>query len=104
LDENRIETLARLHGIPQKRDEGGVTKTFIAFARRADEGTLSRMLVETTIVLAASRTYGANMLRDAATAYMVDTDAIAAKVKQQFAAKAKVKKEAKPVPRFKKAA
>src|SRR3984957_2407401 len=30
LDENRVETLARLHGIRQRRDEGGVIKTFIA--------------------------------------------------------------------------
>lgn len=43
------------------------------------------------------------MLRDAATAN-VDTDAIVAKVKQEFAAKAKVKKGAKPVPKAKKAA
>jgi ParB family transcriptional regulator, chromosome partitioning protein len=104
LDENCIETLTRLHGIRQKRDEGGLTKTFIAFARRADESTLSRLLVETTIVLAASRNNGAKVLRDAATAYKVDSDAIASKVKQEFAAKAKAKKEAKPVPKAKKAA
>jgi ParB family chromosome partitioning protein len=104
LDENRIETLARLHGIRQKRDEGGLTKTFVAFVRRADEGTLSRLIVEATIVLSASRNHGANVLRDAATAYKVDTDVIAAKVKQEFAAKAKAKKEAKPVPKTKKAA
>jgi hypothetical protein len=82
----------------------GTFKTFIAFARRADEGTLSRMLVEATIVLAASRNNEANVLRDAATAYKVDTDAIASKVKQEFVAKAKAKKEAKPVPKAKKAA
>jgi ParB family chromosome partitioning protein len=104
LDENRIETLARQHGIRQKRDEGGVTKTVIAFARRADEGTLSRMVVEATILLAASRHDGADVLRDAATMYKVDTDAIASKVKQEFAAKATAKKEAKRVPKTSKAA
>jgi ParB family chromosome partitioning protein len=104
LDENRIETLARQHGIRQKRDEGGVTKTVIAFARRADEGTLSRMMVEATILLAASRHDGADALRDAATMYKVDTDAIASKVKQEFAAKARAKKEAKRVPKTNKAA
>lgn len=55
LDEPRIETLARQHGIRQKRDERGITKTLLAFMRRADEGTLSRLTVEATILLAASR-------------------------------------------------
>ena len=36
------------------------------------------------------------MLRDAATLYKVDTDAIALKVKQEFAAKEKAKKAPKP--------
>jgi ParB family chromosome partitioning protein len=96
LDESRIETLARQHGIRQKRDDGGVTKTLTAYLRRAEEGALSRLLVQATILLAASRQNGTNVLRDAATAYKVDTDAIASKVKQEFAAKARAKKEAKP--------
>jgi hypothetical protein len=50
-------------------------------------GTLSRLLVESSILLAASRGNPATVLRDAATAYKVNTDAIAAKVKQEFAAK-----------------
>ena len=97
LDENRIETLARQHGIRQKRDDGGVMKTFIALARRADEGTLSRMMVETTILLTAAHHNGVNVLRDAATVYKVDTEAITSKIKQEFAAKARAKKEVKPV-------
>jgi ParB family chromosome partitioning protein len=104
MDESRIETLARQHGIRQKRDDGGVTKTLIAFTRRADEGTLSRMMVETTILLASARQNGTNSLRDAATLYKVDTDAIAQKVKQEFAAKAKAKKEAQPEVKGRKAA
>jgi ParB family chromosome partitioning protein len=92
MDERRIETLARQHGIRQKRDEGGLAKTFAAFLRRADEGTLSRLMVETTILLAASQTNPAIVLRDAATTYKVNTDAIALKVKQEFAAKEKAKK------------
>jgi ParB family transcriptional regulator, chromosome partitioning protein len=104
LDENRLEMLARQHGIRQKRDDGGIGKTLAAYIRRADEGTLSRLLVETTILLAASRTNAPTVLRDAATAYKVDTDAITLKVKQEFAAKAKAKKEAKPVPKARKAA
>ena len=91
MDENRLAMLARQHGIRQKRDEGGIAKTFAAFLRRADEGTLSRLLVETAILLAASRTNAATVLRDAANTYKVDTDAITAKVKQEFAAKEKGK-------------
>jgi ParB family chromosome partitioning protein len=68
------------------------------------KGTLSRMMVETTILLAASRHNGADVLRDAATVYKVDADVIASKVKQEFAAKAKAKKEAGPVPKPNKAA
>jgi ParB family chromosome partitioning protein len=39
MDENRVGTLARQHGIRQKRDDGGVGKTLTAFLRRADEGS-----------------------------------------------------------------
>ncbi|WP_260740643.1 hypothetical protein [Tunturiibacter lichenicola] len=91
LDENRIETLARQHGIRHKRDDGGVAKTLRAFLRRADEGTLSRLLVESSILLAATRGNPSTILKDAATAYKVDTDPIAAKVKQEFVAKEKAK-------------
>jgi hypothetical protein len=41
-------------------------KTLLAFMRRADEGTLCRVMVETTIVLAASRHNGTTVLKDAA--------------------------------------
>jgi ParB family transcriptional regulator, chromosome partitioning protein len=104
MDESHVEMLARHHGIRQKRDDGGIGKTLAAYIRRADEGTLSRMLVETAILLAASRTNAATVLRDSATVYKVDTDAITLKVKQEFAAKAKAKKDAKPVPKVRKAA
>jgi ParB family chromosome partitioning protein len=96
MDENRVEMLARQHGIRQKRDDGGVQKTMAAFIRRADEGTLSRLLVESSILLAASHGNAAAILKDAATSYKVDTDAIALKVKQEFAAKEKAKKTAQP--------
>ena len=104
MEEPRLEMLARQHGIRQKRDDGGIGKTLASYIRRADEGTLSRLLVETAILLAASRMNAATVLRDAAAAYKVDTDAITQKVKQEFAAKAKAKKEPKPVPKAKKAA
>ncbi len=96
MDENRVEMLARQHGIRQKRDDGGMAKTFAAFLRRADEGTLSRLLVESSILLAASRGNPSSVLKDAATAYKVDTDAIAAKVRQEFTAKEKSKKATQP--------
>ncbi len=92
MEENRIETLARQHGIRQKRDDGGIKKVFTAYLRRADEGTLSRALVESGILLAATRGNPATVLKDAATVYKVDTEAIAVTVKQEFAAKEKAKK------------
>ena len=94
LDENRVEMLARQHGIRQKRDDGGIRKTFAVFIRRTEEGTLSRLLVESSILFAASRGNAAVILKDAATTYKVDTEAIALKVKQEFAAKEKAKKTA----------
>jgi ParB family chromosome partitioning protein len=92
MEEPRLEMLARQHGIRQKRNDGGIGKTLAAYIRRADEGTLSRLLVEISILLATSRSNPAIVLRDAASTYKVDTDAIALKVKLEFAAKEKSKK------------
>jgi ParB family transcriptional regulator, chromosome partitioning protein len=89
MDENRLTALARQHDIRRKRDDGGIAKTFAAFLRHTDEGMLSRLLVEAAILLAASRANPAGVLRDAASAYKVDIDAIALTVKQEFAAKEK---------------
>ena len=94
LDENRVEMLARQHGIRQKRDDGGLFKALATYLRRADEGTLSRALVESSILLAASRSNAATILKEAATAYKVDTAAIGSKVRQEFAAKEKARKAA----------
>jgi ParB family chromosome partitioning protein len=91
-----LQTLARQHGIRKDRETDLLDKMFTAFLRRADERTLSRLLVEVSVVVATGRSNGANALREAATVYKVDTDAIALKVKQEFAAKAKAKKQAKP--------
>jgi hypothetical protein len=55
------------------------------------------LLVEASILLAASRGNATAILKDAANAYKVDTEAIATKVKQEFAAKVKAKKAAQPV-------
>ena len=96
MDQSRLEMLAQQHGIRRKRDDGGIKKTLTAFIRRADEGTLSRLLVEASVLLATSRSNGTTILKDAATAYKVDTEAIAAKVRQEFAAKEKAKKTTQP--------
>jgi len=89
MDERSHAIVARQHAIRQKRDDGGTAKTLAAYFRSADEGTLSRLVVETAILMAASRTNVATVLRNAANAYKVDTDAIKLKVKQEFAAKEK---------------
>lgn len=49
-----------------------------------------------SILLASSRGNPASILKEAATAYKVDTEAIALKVKQEFAAKGKAKKVPNP--------
>lgn len=95
LDESRLAMLARQHGIRQKRDDGGIAKTLGSYFRRADENTLGRAVVESSILLAASRGNASQVLREAATAYKVDIDATAAKVKQEFSAKDRAK-TAKP--------
>jgi ParB family chromosome partitioning protein len=103
LDENRATILAKQHGIKKAKDNDSIGKLFVAFLRRADEGTLGRSVVEAVILLTASRGNASQVLRDAATAYKVDTDAIATKVKQEFAAKetAKTAKKATPKPSVK---
>jgi ParB family transcriptional regulator, chromosome partitioning protein len=96
LNEWQLQTLARQHGIRKDRETYMLDKLFTAFLRRADAGTLSRLLVEISVVLATGRNNGTNALREAATVYKVDTDAIALKVEQEFTSKAKAKKEANP--------
>jgi ParB family chromosome partitioning protein len=80
----------------------------ITEVRSAEEGALSGLLVEITILHAATRQNSAQVLRDATTAYKVDVDAISLKVKQEFAAKEKAKLAPKPTkappPKAKKAA
>ena len=88
--------MARQHGIRKDRVTDAIGKLFAAFVRRADEGYALTPLVEATILLAAARTNPAVVLRDAAATYKVDTDAIALKVKQEFAAKETAKKLGKP--------
>ena len=61
-------------------------------------------MVETTILCMSTRHNPAQVLNEAATVYKVNTDAIALKVKQEFAAKEGSKKTPKAVSKAKKAA
>jgi ParB family chromosome partitioning protein len=96
VDEQRIEIVARQHGIKKGKDNDSIGKLFAAYLRRAEESVLGSVLVELTILLSAARSNSAQILRDAAAAYKVDTDAIALKVKQEFAAKDKARVTNKP--------
>jgi ParB family chromosome partitioning protein len=96
LDERRLEIVARQRGIKKAKDSDSIAKLFTAYLRRAEEGALSGLLVEITILHAATRQTAAQVLRDAATAYKVDVDAISLRVKHEFAAKEKAKLAPKP--------
>ena len=89
LDEKRVEMVARNQGLRAKEGES-VAKLLTAFLRKAEEGAIGKLIVEAVILLSASRqSDGGKVLRAAAQAYKVDTDAIALKVKQEFVAKEK---------------
>jgi ParB family chromosome partitioning protein len=96
LDDKRVEIVARNRGIRAKEGETAA-KLLTAFLRKAEEGAIGKLIVEAVILLSASKQAdGGKVLRAAAQAYKVDTDAIALKVKYEFAAKAKSKGEKKP--------
>jgi ParB family chromosome partitioning protein len=96
LDERRLEIVARQHGIKKAKDSDSIEKLFAAYLRRAEESVLGSLLVEIAILYTATRNNAAQVLRDAAAVYKVDTDAIAVKVKQEFATKEKARLEKKP--------
>ena len=96
LDENRLAVVARQHGIKKAKDNDSIGKLFAAYLRRTEESALGGLLVEITILHAATRQNAAEVLRDAATAYKVDVDAIGLKVKQEFATKEKTRLSKKP--------
>jgi len=91
LDENRLVVVARQHGIKKAKDSDSIGKLFTAYLRRTEESALGGLLVEITILHSAMRQNAAQVLRDAATAYKVDVDAIGLKVKQESAAKEKAR-------------
>ena len=89
----------------RSKEGESVGRLLAGVLRKADESELGRVLVEIAILLSTrSQSDSGKVLRTAAQTYKIDTDAIALKVKQEFAAKAKAKKETKPVPKPKKAA
>ena len=63
---------------------------------------LSRLLVESVILLAAASLNPAAVLKEAAMAYTVDTEAIAAKVRKELTTKTNARKAAKPAPKTQK--
>jgi ParB family chromosome partitioning protein len=90
LEERRIEVLARTRGIKKAQPSDSVGKLLGTYVRKAEEGELGQLLVETVILHAArTQTEAGKALKDAAQHYKVDTDAIAQKVKAEFAAKEK---------------
>ena len=98
MDDKRLEIVARNRGIRAKEGESA-TKLLTAFLRKADEGAIGKLIVEAVILLSASKQAdGGKILRTAAQAYKVDTDAIALKVKHEFAAKEKARTEMKKPP------
>jgi ParB family transcriptional regulator, chromosome partitioning protein len=99
LDEKRLGIAARNRGIKAKEGEP-VAKLLTAFVRKADEGTIGRLVVEAVILLSArTQADGGKTLRCAAQIYGIDTDAVALKVKQEFAAKEKARKATKSEPK-----
>ncbi len=74
-----------------KAEEGeSAAKLLTAFIRKTDEGTIGKLIIEAVILLAArTQADGGKTLRAAAQVYGVDTDAVALKIKQEFAAKKK---------------
>ena len=99
VEERRLEIVARQHGIKREKDSDSIAKLFAAYLRRTEESVLGSVLVELTILLTAARQQTTQVLNEAAALYKVDTDAIAAKVKQEFAAKDKAKAAKKATPK-----
>jgi ParB family chromosome partitioning protein len=103
VDESRLEIVAQRRGIKREKGNDSITKLFGVYLRRAEESVLGSVVVELTILLTTARQQTMQVLNEAAALYKVDTDAITAKVKQEFAAKDKAKaaKKAEPKPHTK---
>ena len=99
LDERRLDMVARNRNIRAREGESA-GRLLTAFSRKADEGTVGRLIIEAVILLSVrSQADAGKILRAAAQVYGVDPDAVALKVKEEFAAKEKAKKTLKPEPK-----
>ena len=99
VEERRLEMVARQRGIRREKDSDSVAKLFATYLRRAEESVLGSVLVELAILLTTARKQTMQVLNEAATFYKVDTDAIALKVKREFAAKEKARKSPQSTPK-----
>jgi ParB family chromosome partitioning protein len=100
LDERRVAVLLRQHSIGKPRNSEAPAKLLSAFLRKAEEGALGRVLVETAILQSmTAENDSARGLREAAQHYKVDVEAITTKVKQEFAAKEKARNTKKAPPK-----
>lgn len=101
LDERRVSILLRLHSVGRANGTADApAKLFASLLRKADEGTLGRVLVEIAVLQSAhSLADAANALHKAAEFYKVDVAAITDKVKQEFAAKEKAKQARDAAPK-----
>jgi ParB family chromosome partitioning protein len=93
LDDRRLAIVLRQHNLGKPNGATNApAKLLSAFLRKADESTLGGLLVELAVLqAAASPNESSKALREAAEFYKVDVGAITTKVKQEFAAKDKVK-------------
>lgn len=90
-NENHLAALARQYGIKRAKENDSIAKLFATYLRQSEESVLGSVVVQLALLLAAARGNGAQVLREAAAAYKVDTEAIAAKVKREFAERDKMK-------------
>ena len=97
VDDRRLEIVARNRGIKKAKDSDSISKLLSAYVRKAEEGELGRLLVEMVILRSAQAQGSGKALQEAAAVYKVDTNAITAKVKQEFAAKEKAQAAKKAV-------
>ena len=102
LDDRGLAIIRRLHNLGKTNGAADApAKLLSVFARKADEGTLGRLLVELAVLQASALpNESSKALREAAEFYKVDVGAITTKVKQEFATKDKAKaaKRATPKP------
>jgi ParB family chromosome partitioning protein len=90
LDERRMSVLVRQHGIGKPKEGEAPAKLLANLLAKSEESKLGRILIEAVILISMhNQTDTGRILRDAAQVYKVDMDAIATKVKQEFAAKEK---------------